>query len=259
MQQSEIKKSRAVAGIRFCLLSQPQIVESLLAPMPKQPLRLVVTTNVDHMVIMRRHSAFKQACANAWLVTADGFPVVRLLKLLGIAIPGRITGADLFPAILSKLTPEQHAPFFVCANNTTARFLTRWLAAQGYSEPERRVVVPEFGFDTDAMRSYALVQQIVNVGTSHLFFGVGAPKSELWLQRYQQQLQGMYGFGFGAALDFFAGSAKRAPHWVQRVGMEWLWRLLSNPRRLAKRYLIDSWAFVRIAFTEYRLAVKEIR
>ena len=79
------------------------------------------------------------------------------------------------------------------------------------------------------------------------------------MQKHRQQLTGMYGFGFGAGLDFFAGTAKRAPQWVQRVNMEWAWRLFSNPRRLAKRYLVDSWSFLRIALTEYRLIEKESR
>ena len=86
-----------------------------------------------------------------------------------------------------------------------------------------------------------------------------SPAGQRLDQRHREQLSGMYGFGFGAGLDFFAGTAKRAPQWVQRVSMEWLWRLLSDPRRLAKRYLIDSWAFVRIALTEHRLTVKESR
>lgn len=256
----QIKKSQPVAGLRFCLLAQNEIVQGLkqVTP-PHEPLRLVVTTNVDHMVTMRRQHEFKHACTNAWLVTADGFPVVRLLKSLGIATPGRITGADLFPAILAALTPGQHAPFFVCANEATADYLRQWLAQQGYSTPRERVLVPKFGFEKDSVYSNEMLKKITAMGTTHLFFGVGAPKSELWMQRYREQLSGMYGFGFGAGLDFFAGTAKRAPQWVQRVSLEWLWRLLSDPRRLARRYLIDSWAFVRIALTEYRHIAKESR
>ena len=117
----------------------------------------------------------------------------------------------------------------------------------------------QFGFEKDALRTSEMLQQIRAVATTHLFFGVGAPKSELWMQKHRQQLTGMYGFGFGAGLDFFAGTAKRAPQWVQRVNMEWAWRLFSNPRRLAKRYLVDSWSFLRIALTEYRLIEKESR
>lgn len=256
----QIRKSQPVAGIRFCLLSQPEIVQTVMSPVPAdEALRLVVTTNVDHMVTMHKQAEFKAACTGAWLVTADGFPVVRLLKALNIATPGRITGADLFPAILSSLSPAWHSPFFVCASEATAAYLRRWLAARGYTKAEQRVLVPEFGFEKDTWRSAEILKQIQAVGTTHLFFGVGAPKSELWMQHHRQPLSGMYGFGFGAGLDFFAGTAKRAPLWVQRLSLEWLWRLVSDPRRLAKRYLVDSWRFVHIALSEYRLTLKESR
>lgn len=262
MQNStpHIRKSQPVAGLSFCLLSQEQIVQSVMSLAPEdEALRLVVTTNVDHMVTMRRQPEFKHACEHAWLVTADGFPVVSLLKALNIATPGRITGADLFPAILASLSPVWHSPFFVCASEATADYLRCWLAGRGYTNPHQRVIVPEFGFEKDALRSNEILTQIQAVGTTHLFFGVGAPKSELWMQKHRAQLTGMYGFGFGAGLDFFAGTAKRAPQWIQLVNMEWAWRLFSNPRRLAKRYLVDSWSFLRIALTEYRLTAKESR
>ena len=262
MQNSsyQIDRSQPVAGISFCLLPQSEIVQTVMTQVPAdEKLRLVVTTNVDHMVTMRRQAEFKAACTDAWLVTADGFPVVSLLKALNIATPGRITGADLFPAILSSLSPAWHSPFFVCATEATAEYLRNWLSTRGYTTPEKRVLVPEFGFENDMLRSAEMLQKIQAVGTTHLFFGVGAPKSELWMQRHREQLTGMYGFGFGAGLDFFAGTAKRAPVWVQRANLEWMWRLGSNPKRLAKRYLVDSWSFLRIAFSEYRLTVKESR
>ncbi|MDX3774082.1 WecB/TagA/CpsF family glycosyltransferase [Chromatiaceae bacterium AAb-1] len=253
-----MQKSREVAGIRFCLLDKQQVVQSVMNKTPaSEPLRLVVTTNVDHMVTMSRNAEFKAACQQAWLVTADGFPVVRLLRLLGIPSPGRITGADLFPQIMNRLTPDRYSPFFVCSSNATAAFLQHWLQLRGFSAPELRVVVPPFGFEHDLKRSAALIEQINTLKTTHLFFGVGAPKSELWMSRHSEQLQGMYGFGFGAGLDFFSGTARRAPAWMQKTGLEWLWRLLSDPRRLARRYLIDSWIFLRIAIQEYRYTRRE--
>ena len=204
MQNStpHIRKSQPVAGLSFCLLSQEQIVQSVMSLAPEdEALRLVVTTNVDHMVTMRRQPEFKHACEHAWLVTADGFPVVSLLKALNIATPGRITGADLFPAILASLSPVWHSPFFVCASEATADYLRCWLAGRGYTNPDQRVIVPEFGFEKDALRSSEILTQIQAVGTTHLFFGVGAPKSELWMQKHRAQLTGMYGFGFGAGLE----------------------------------------------------------
>lgn len=255
---SDSHSSKPVAGVSFSLLSSTEIVNKVLVNTPpSEVLRLVVTTNVDHMVTMQKNAEFKRACSNAWLLTADGFPVVRLLKVLGINTPGRITGADLFPAVLQQLDPLRHSPCFVCSGTATAEYLQQWCAKQGFSAPTQRCIVPAFGFEHDLQQSADMLQQITALNTTHLFFGVGAPKSELWMFRHRQQLSGVYGFGFGAGLDFFAGVSKRAPTWMQQGGLEWLWRLLSDPKRLAKRYLIDSWVFLRIGIQEYRLRLRE--
>jgi N-acetylglucosaminyldiphosphoundecaprenol N-acetyl-beta-D-mannosaminyltransferase len=81
--------------------------------------------------------------------------------------------------------------------------------------------------------------------TTHLLLGVGAPRSEIWADRYRDELGDCYVLSVGAGLEFFAQTKRRAPSWMRRVGLEWLWRLGQDPRRLWRRYLIGSFGFVR--------------
>ena len=242
-------------GLDFTGLTVEEIVNEVVATNKSQDeeLKLLITTNVDHLVTMKKNQEFKTVCEHAWILTADGFPVHKFLKFMGHGVKGRITGADLFPEIMNNLNSEHHSPFFVVANQSTAHYLVTWLAERNYSNPEDRVVVPDFGFEKDEQYTQELLDTIAQNNVSHLFFGVGAPKSELWLYKNKNHLKGVKGFGFGAGIDFFAGVTNRAPLWMQKNGVEWAFRLSTEPKRLAKRYLVSSWGFALLAFNEYKL------
>tara|TARA_R110002033_G_scaffold154477_1_gene190856 strand:- start:11185 stop:11928 length:744 start_codon:yes stop_codon:yes gene_type:complete len=228
-----------------------EIVEGVIEKNDDNRFDMLVTTNLDHIVMMNTNKRFKDTCARAWIVTADGFPVYRFLTLLGHNAKGRITGADLFPLIMAKISPIEHSPFFVVSSEDTKRVLVDWLVKQEFSDSHSRVAVPPFGFEHDSHYSHELINSINNLTTTHLFMGVGAPKSELWMDSHRHSLSGVKGFGFGAGIDFFAGTMKRAPLWMQTSGLEWFYRLSSEPHRLAKRYLVSSWMFLFIATKEY--------
>ena len=87
-------------------------------------------------------------------------------------------------------------------------------------------------------------------GTTHLFLGVGSPKSEVWVDRHRDALGDLYAFGFGAALDFAAGRVARAPVWMRGTGLEWLFRLGQDPRRLVRRYSVNAVHFARLVLRD---------
>lgn len=209
-----------------------------------QGLRLLVTMNLDHVVTLRRNKEFQAAYRSAWIVTADGTPVYLYARARGLRIPGRVTGADLFPEILEQLSAGLHRPFFVASSEETAAQIRAALKKKGFSMRDFDTVVPPSGFERDTTNSEAIAKRIRRLRTTHLFFGLGAPKSEIWMHQHREELGDIYGFAFGAGLDFFAGTAKRAPRIMQRSGLEWLWRFSQQPRRLFRRYFIDSWLFL---------------
>jgi N-acetylglucosaminyldiphosphoundecaprenol N-acetyl-beta-D-mannosaminyltransferase len=236
--------SRRLFGIAFSPLPLEAVVGRLLSEaVPKEGgLRLLVTANLDHIVTLRRNLAFRAAYDSAWLATIDGMPVLTYARLRGLPVRERVTGADILPALLAGFKAGRHRPFFVCASAATAVALDRQLTARGFNG--HRVVVAPSGFETNAAFEQQLLGEILMHGTTHLIFGLGAPKSEIWMHQHRYALPDCYGLGLGAALDFAAGTKRRAPAALRRLGLEWAWRVGSEPRRLARRYFVTSWGFV---------------
>jgi N-acetylglucosaminyldiphosphoundecaprenol N-acetyl-beta-D-mannosaminyltransferase len=235
-----------VFGLTFSPLLEHElaaIAASETIPQGAGP-RIVLTANVDHVVRLRRDPAFRSAYQQAWAITADGMPVLAYARLRGASLVKRVTGADLFPEVIARLRPDEHRAFFICSSQETGEELTRRLAERGFGSEQVAFVVPPFGFERDPAYAQDLALLVARHRTTHLFLGVGAPKSEIWIHQHRDVIGDCYAFPVGAALEFFAGYKRRAPLWMQRNGLEWLFRLSQEPKRLVRRYLIDSWAFL---------------
>ncbi|MHB2166133.1 WecB/TagA/CpsF family glycosyltransferase [Alsobacter sp. R-9] len=205
--------------------------------------RLVVTANVAHIVELQRNAEFRAAYRSAWRSTADGTPVFLYARARGVHLPGRLTGSGLFAELMPLLDPEVHRCFFVAPSQEALDGCSAYLRERGFSAERVGGVVPPRGFDQDAAYSADLVRRIREARTTHLFLGVGAPKSEIWVHRNAAELGPAYVLCIGAGLEFFCGIKSRGPAWARAMGLEWLWRLLQEPRRLARRYLLESWSF----------------
>ncbi|HEY5797596.1 MAG TPA: WecB/TagA/CpsF family glycosyltransferase [Bosea sp. (in: a-proteobacteria)] len=235
--------SRPMFGLQFSCESIDDIAREICtSPVPNGAgIRLLATLNVDHVVNLRRNADFRQAYRSAWKVTIDGMPILIYARLRRIGTKSRVTGASLFPVVFDGLKPGVHRPFFVPSNQITANILRERLLAAGFDDAQIGIRVPEFGFEADPVASLALEHQIAALRPTHIFFGVGAPKSEIWIDRHRAVLGDAYGLAVGAALDFHAGTQRRAPGWMQKVGLEWFWRFALQPRRMFRRYFVDSW------------------
>jgi N-acetylglucosaminyldiphosphoundecaprenol N-acetyl-beta-D-mannosaminyltransferase len=244
------KKDNVVLGIAFSSMTRDNILWRLLYDhIPDgEGVRLLVTANVDHISNLVRKARFRSAYAGAWAATADGMPVYLYAKLRGSAAPELITGADLSSQLLNRISSDTCRPFFVVGQEETGLRLQQVLAARGFSEESVAFVCPKFGFENDAAASAALAKAIREHGTTHLFFGLGAPKSEIWIHENRKELGDTYALAIGASLDFYVGLRQRAPLWMRRYGLEWAWRVMSEPRRLFRRYFVESgyalWAVV---------------
>jgi len=235
-----------VFGIEFSPLTQSQLVSELAGgriPEGAGP-RTVVTANLDHVAHLSNNADFRTAYKRAWAVTADGMPVFVYAKLRGAAGPARVPGSDLVAALLPALSPAADRIFFVVSNWQTGRKLQAFLVSRGFRRSQVRFEVPSFGFEGDAAFSDQLADRIRRHGTTHLVFGLGAPKSEVWIDRHRDRLGNCYGLCVGAGLDFFAGTKRRAPRWMRKSGIEWLWRLSQEPKRLWYRYTVHAWLFL---------------
>jgi N-acetylglucosaminyldiphosphoundecaprenol N-acetyl-beta-D-mannosaminyltransferase len=214
--------------------------------------RYVVTPNVDHIVQLQDNPRFRQAYADASLVTADGWPLVAFSRLCKKPLPERVAGADLVPRVFAAAKPDRPLRTFLLgaapgvAERAAERIRQTWpnvIVVGGYSPP--------VGFEHDARRCDEILQRVTDAAPDLLVVGFGAPKQEIWLHTYQKRLSARAAIAAGATIDFLAGEQSRAPRWVQRIGLEWLYRIGTDPRRLASRYLRDAWRFPQIALREW--------
>lgn len=230
-------------GFNFSTWDEAQMLSALAAPAPRgQGLQLLVTANVDHIVRLTKDSEFRDAYHNAWKAVVDGMPVLLYARLRRAPIPGRLSGSDLFPKMLKTLVPGRHRLLFVCPDETTALKLNERVRELGFTD-HLSITAPA-GFEKNEAFGTWLVSLARRQQATHLFMGLGAPKSEKWMAQHRHELSDCYGLAFGAALQFFAGTKRRAPSVLSKIGLEFLWRAASEPRRLAKRYFVSSWPFL---------------
>jgi N-acetylglucosaminyldiphosphoundecaprenol N-acetyl-beta-D-mannosaminyltransferase len=197
----------------------------------------IATLNLDHIVKLQRNRAFGAAYRRHSFVVADGNPVVWMAHLAGEAEVRLVPGSELI-APLSDLAARKHAPVALFGSSDEVLGLAAERLAAGHSGLQ--VVCrlsPAYGFDPESPAADAALDQIAASGARLCFLALGAPKQEVFAARGIERHPGLGFVSIGAGLDFIAGHQVRAPVWVRRIAMEWLWRMLSNPRRLAGRYL----------------------
>ena len=178
------------------------------------------------------------------LVTPDGMPLVWGLSLLGVRSATRVCGPELTPRLLERAAELGIPVGFYGGDTSTVEALgrvasARWPALQvayAYGPPFRPLSVDE---------DDQVVEEIVASGVRLLFVGLGCPKQERWMAEHRDRLP-IVTIGVGAAFDFLAGSKRQAPRFLQRVGLEWAFRLVSEPRRLWKRYLRQNPRFIAL-------------
>lgn len=195
----------------------------------------VATLNLDHIVKMRRLPDFAAAYADHSHVVADGNPIVWLSRLAGRRIE-LVPGSELIEP-LAALAARLDMP--IAMLGATQDTLDAAAAALEAAHPGLKVaarIAPPFGFDPTSAAADVCLDQIKASGARICFLALGAPKQEILAARASTRLTGCGLVSIGAGLDFIAGSQTRAPLWVRKLAIEWVWRMATNPRRLAKRY-----------------------
>jgi N-acetylglucosaminyldiphosphoundecaprenol N-acetyl-beta-D-mannosaminyltransferase len=197
----------------------------------------VVTVNTDFFAVARRDPAFHALVCEADLVVPDGAPVVWAARLRGHDVPGRITGPDLITMAVRHSQEHGSSIFFLGgARGVAERAAARLTATYG---PFRLAGIdaPIAGAGTAA--DAAIAARVHDARPDFVFVGFGCPKQDFWIYRHRATLRAVCA-GIGGSFNYLAGDIRRAPGWAQSAGLEWLFRLISEPRRLARRYLLDD-------------------
>lgn len=196
----------------------------------------VATINLDHVVKLARDPAFRDAYGAHSHITADGNPIVWLSHLAGQGDVALVPGSEVIEP-LATLAAAKGVP--VAFFGATDASLDAAAAALRAKTPGIDIVLtlaPPMGFDPEGPAADAAIAQIGDSGARLVFLALGAPKQERFAVRAAAALPGTGYLSIGAGLDFISGAQVRAPDWVRAIAAEWLWRMLSNPRRLAARY-----------------------
>lgn len=205
----------------------------------------VLTPNVDHVVQLERDELLRTIYSQADLVLADGMPVVWAAKYLGTPLKGRVAGSDLFPQLCEMAAKKGYRVFFLGGRPGAGEKAIQILSAQNAGF-DARTYCPPFGFENDPAETEKISAMIREYVPQILCVAVGAPKQEYWIYRHGRHLGVPVSLGIGASLDFVAGMQKRAPLFLRKIGLEWFWRLVLEPRRMWRRYLVDDPAFLGI-------------
>jgi N-acetylglucosaminyldiphosphoundecaprenol N-acetyl-beta-D-mannosaminyltransferase len=214
--------------------------------------RFVVTPNVDHVVMLQHHDGLRAAYHDAGLVLVDGAPVLWSARLLNRPVPERVAGSDLVPALFDAV--REDAPLRVYLLGAGPGVAERAAAKIERQWPGVKVVgtySPPLGFERDDGENAAIMARIAGAKPDVLVVGLGAPKQELWVHKHREKIAAKVALCVGATIDFLAGEKSRAPRWMQRVGLEWFYRVASEPKRLAARYARDAWIFPRLLAREW--------
>ena len=242
-------------GVEIDRVDMPQAVSHLmdLVRTPAERCQFVVTPNVDHTVLLQHRTDLRAAYADAALVLADGHPVVWASRLLGRALPERVAGSDLAPAMFNAASEEQPLRVFLLGaaegvgDRAAVNIRRQWQHVEVVG-----VYSPPLGFERSDEENETILAKIAEARPDVLLVGLGAPKQELWVHAHAEKIEASVALCIGATIDFLAGKKQRAPRWMQSSGLEWLHRMASEPKRLVRRYAFDAWVFPQILFREWR-------
>jgi len=200
----------------------------------------VVNPNVDCLVKLEQGGELVDVYRNARLILADGKPLIWISKWYKRPIKEKISGSDLFPRVCELAAKKGYPMFFLGAAEGVAAKAAENLKKRFEGLNVVGVYSPPIGFEKDQVELQKIADLVHQAKPTILILGLGCPKQELYIYHHRDTLGVPITFTFGASLDFEAGKVKRAPKWMSNHGLEWLFRITQDPKRLIKRYLVDD-------------------
>lgn len=232
-----------ICGIKITNLSFRNCLDYISHYIGKSAQAFIVTPNVDHIIRLQNDAEFREVYKHADLVLADGVPLLWAARFLGTPLKEKISGSDLFPILCELAAEKGFKLFFLGGRAGAADKATHVMRKRLPGIQITGAYCPPFGYENDVEENKKIVDIITVAKPDILFVGVGSPKQEKWIYKHKDKYQVPVSIGVGAAFDFVSGMVKRAPVWMQKAGLEWFWRLMMEPKRLWKRYLIDDPVF----------------
>jgi len=237
-----------VLGVRVSAFTLDSAVDEIDAAVAAGRPVYVSTCPVYTLMQGHERAEVRAALNGADWVTPDGMPVVWALRALGARAVGRVYGPDLMLAVSARSAKRGYRQYYLGGAPGVAEALTAELQRRCPGLPVAGSYCPPFR-ELSPAEEHAMLAAIDESGAQVVWVGLGSPKQDLWMRRYRPRLRAPVLIGVGAAFDFFTGRQRQAPLWMQGAGLEWLFRLANEPRRLWRRYFIYNprflWEFGR--------------
>jgi N-acetylglucosaminyldiphosphoundecaprenol N-acetyl-beta-D-mannosaminyltransferase len=218
----------------------------------------VVTPNAQHVLSLQRDAEFRDIYNKAFLAVPDGVSLLWSAKFLQTPLNGRVNGTDLFEELSAVAEKKGLKIFLLGGRPGAAEAAKRVLQAR---HPDLKIVgthCPPYGFESQPEELASINSKIKAAAPDILFVGLGAPKQEKWIYDNYQELGVPVSLGIGVSFELVANMVQRAPLWMQKWGLEWLFRLIVEPKRLWKRYVMGNpqfmWLVLKQRLGFYKLA-----
>ena len=230
-----------ILGVRIAAIDMKAALAYIQEHLRELSGNYICISNVHTTVTSYEDAEYRKIQNGGALALPDGKPLSVLCRKRGFAGADRVTGPDLMREIFDRSEKCGYRHYFYGSTPETLKVLEQKLKEQwrlnivGLESPPFRALTPE----EDAQA----VERINASGADFVWIGLGAPKQERWMAAHQGRVQGLM-IGVGAGFDYVAGNIKRAPMWMQKLSLEWLYRLLQDPKRLFKRYLVTNTKFL---------------
>jgi len=206
----------------------------------------VFTPNVDHIVQFDENPALRKAYEKATLSIVDGMPVVWASRLLGTPLPEKVSGSDVLMPLVHRAAQRGWRVFLLGGAEGVGEIAKREMERIAPGVNIVGMLSPRIDLNEPATARAHVIEAVKAAKPDLVFVAFGAPKQELFIAEAQDALRPAVLLGIGASLDFVAGIVPRAPQWMAKTGLEWLYRLAREPRRLWKRYLVRDPKFLLI-------------
>lgn len=234
-----------ICGVKIDPYSFDEVVERIVdhALAGKEP-QYVVTPNAMHILTLTKDADFREIYRRAFFVVPDGVSLLWAAKFLNTPLKGRVNGTDLFEK-LCAVASETGLKVFLLGGRPGAAEKVKKILKSRY--PSLKIVgthCPPYNFESQIAELEVINSKIKAAHPDLLFVGLGAPKQEKWIAANYQQLGVPISVGIGVSFELVAHMVKRAPIWMQKIGLEWLFRLIVEPKRLWKRYILGNPLFI---------------
>ncbi|XAL98745.1 WecB/TagA/CpsF family glycosyltransferase [Phycisphaeraceae bacterium D3-23] len=229
-----------VGGVLFDPLTVAQTIEHVAGAAASGQGGWVITANLDHARRARVDDEYRDMLREAELVVADGAPIIWASKLQGAALPERVAGSSMVEPLARVAAQRGLSIFLMGGTPGTAQEAGDLLVERYPGLKIAGVSCPPMGFEKDAAEMSQIREDLSRTKPDLIYVALGSPKQERLIRVLRGDFPDAWWLGIGISLSFLTGEVQRAPSYIQRLGLEWLHRLVQEPRRLAKRYLVHG-------------------